>query len=212
MTPEMRMAHALLLSLALHLLIIFEVPVGTVEQGGKPRRIIEARLAPGSAAGAAEILVKAIEGPVKSQVQDYQPPQASPSAAPTPAEEAPKPGIPEVAASPILLDAPLPLDATYYGLKEVDSAPSKLGDPIYPEQAAKLNIGGKVRVRLLLNENGVVDEATILQVDPPGWGFDEAVLEYLKSGRFKPAMRRGRAVRSTVDYELEFAVTDRRVN
>ena len=205
-------ALALLISAALHLAIIFAVQVGNVEQGGRPRRTIEAHLAPWPAVGSVEVLVKAIDGPVKSLVQDYQPPpQASVGATPAAADEAPPvPGIPEAAASPVLLDAPLPVDETYYGLKEVDAAPSKLGDPVYPEQAARLNISGKVRVRLLLNENGSVDEATILAVDPSGWGFDEAVLEYLKSGRFKPAIRKGRAVRSTVDYELEFSVASQR--
>jgi len=206
-----RLGIAFLLSLALHALIIFGLQVGAVEQGGKPRRSLEARLVPWSA-GEAEILVKAIEGPVKSEVQDYEPPTpAAPSAEPAPAEAAPKAGIPEAAASPTMLDAPLPLDTTYYGMKEVDVRPKQLSDPIYPEQAARLQIGGKVRVRLLLNENGGVDEATILEVDPPDWGFDAAVLQHMKTARFKPAMRKGRPVRSTVEYVLEFSMTEPRV-
>lgn len=206
------MSIAFLISLAVHALIIFGLQVGAVEQGGgKPRRILEARLVPWSA-GEAEILVKAIEGPVKSQVQDYEPPApAAPSAEPAPTETAPKVGIPEAAASPTMLDAPLPLDTTYYGMKEVDVRPKQLSDPVYPEQAAKLQIGGKVRVRVLLNENGGVDEATILEVDPPDWGFDAAVLQHMKTARFKPAMRKGRPVRSTVEYVLEFSVTEPRV-
>ena len=201
-----------LISLALHLLIIFGIQVGAVEQGGKSRLRIEARLVP-SAEGAAEVLVKAIEGPVKSQAQDFQPlPQVVPSATSVPSEETPQPGMSAAAASPRMVDAPLPVDATYYDAKEVDVPPRKLGDPLYPERASKLNIGGKVRLRLLLNEHGAVDEVTILAVDPPGWGFEEAVLAYLKSGRFKPAIRKGRAVRSTVNYELEFSVEEQRVN
>lgn len=205
----MRLFIAFLISLALHALIISEIPVGSVEQGGNPppRPPIEARLAPWHAADASEVLVKAIEGPVKSHVPDYvPPPQKTTSADQKTADETPKPGIPEAAASPVMLDAPLPVDTNYYGLKEVDVPPSKLGDPIYPAQAAQMNISGKVRVKLLLNENGGVDEATILAVDPPGWGFDDAVLAFLKSGRFKPAMRKGRAVRSVVNYELEFSI------
>jgi len=206
-----RLGIAFLLSLALHALIIFGLQVGAVEQGGKPRRTLEARLVPWSA-GEAEILVKAIEGPVKSEVQDFEPPApAAPSAEPTPAEAAPKAGIPEAAASPTMVDVPLPLDTTYYSLREVDVRPKQLSDPLYPEQAAKLQIGGKVRVRLLLNENGGVDEATILEVDPPDWGFDAAVLQHMKTARFKPAMRKGRPVRSTVEYVLEFSMTEPRV-
>ncbi len=206
-----RLIIAFLLSLALHALIIFEVHVGSVEkEGSRPRRTIEARLIPWNAVNANEVLVRSIEGPVKSQVQNFVPPTpVAPSPAQTRSDEASKPGMPETAANPVMLDAPLPLDTKYYGLKEVDVPPSKLGDPVYPAQAAKLNISGKVRVKLLLNENGGVDEATVLAVDPPGWGFDEAVLVFLKSGRFKPAMRKGRAVRSTVNYELEFSVEQR---
>ncbi len=211
----MRLFIAFLISLALHALIISELQVGSVERGGNPPRRppIEARLAPWHAADASEVLVKAIEGPVKSQVQDYvPPPQKAASADQKPADETPKPGIPEAAANPVMLDAPLPVDTNYYGLKEVDVPPSKLGDPIYPARAAQMNVSGKVRVKLLLNENGGVDEATILAVDPPGWGFDEAVLAFLKSGRFKPAMRKGRAVRSVVNYELEFSVAAQGAN
>ena len=208
-----RLALALLISLVLHLLLIFGVHVGAVEQAGKPRQVIEARLVPQAATNVSEVLVPAIEGPVKSQVQDYEPtPEVVSSPSPSPVAETAKPGMPAAAASPVLLDVPLPVDATYYGLKDVDTPPSKLGDPLYPEQAAKLNIRGKVQVRLLLNENGGVDEATILAVDPPGWGFDQAVLDFLKAGRFKPAMRKGRAVRSTVNYELEFSVEEQRAN
>jgi TonB family protein len=204
---------AFLISLAVHALIVFGLQIGAVEQGGgKPRRALEARLASGSA-GEPEVLLKAIEGPVKSEVQDYEPPSPdAPSAETTPAESAPKAGMPEAAASPTMLDAPLPPDTTYYGLKEVDVRPRALSDPVYPEQAARLQIGGKVRVRLLLNENGGVDEATILGVDPPDWGFDTAVLEHLKTARFRPAMRKGRPVRSTVEYELEFSATEPRAH
>ena len=210
---RIRIALAVLVSFALHWFILFEVHVGAVEQVGKPRRVIEVRLAPSVATDASEVLLKAIDGPVKTQAQDYQPP---PDAIPNPpqkaADETSKPGIPQAAASPLLLDAPLPADATYYDMKEVDTPPTKLGDPLYPEQAAKLSISGKVRVRLLLNENGGVDEATILAVDPPDWDFDKAVLKYLKTGRFKPAMRKGRPVRSTVDYDLKFSVESQSAN
>ena len=209
-----RLAYAVLISLGLHLFLLFEVQVGKVEQGGRPRHVIEARLAPSAAPDLSEALVKAIDGPVKTQAQDVplQTEPETPSPVQKSADAAAKPGMPEAAARPVLLDAPLPLDTTYYGLKEVDTPPSKLGDPLYPEQAAKLNISGKVRIRLLLNENGGVDEATVLMVDPPGWGFETAVLAYLKEGRFKPALRKGRAVRSTVNYELEFSVDKLRAN
>jgi len=209
--PGMRLSIAFLISLALHVLIVFGLQVGAVEQGGgKPRHVLEARLMPWSA-GETEVLLKAIEGPVKSQAQNFEPPSpATANADRSSAEIAPKAGMPEAAASPTMVDVPLTLDTTYYSMKEVDVRPKQLGDPIYPEQAAKLQIGGKVRVRILLNENGGVDEATILKVDPPDWGFEAAVSDFLRTNKFKPAMLKGRPVRSTAEFELEFSVTEPR--
>lgn len=194
------------LSLALHLAIIFGIQVGAVERGSLARPAIEARLMPAQDAPQ-QILVKAIDRPIQSRVEEYQPPaQAAPSeSAKSPAEQH-KPGLPEAAASPALVDAPLPLDPTYYPAREVDDHPALVSRvrPAYPAKAVDADVKGDVLVLFMLNENGSVDEVSVLEENPPGYGFDVAVNEWLKQARFKPAMRKGRAVKSRVVYRVTF--------
>lgn len=194
------------LSLALHLAIIFGIQVGAVERGSLARPAIEARLMPAQDAPQ-QILVKAIDRPIQSRVEEYQPPaQAAPSeSAKSPAEQH-KPGLPEAAASPALVDAPLPLDPTYYPAREVDEHPALVSRvrPAYPAKAVEADVKGDVLVLFMLNENGSVDEVSVLEENPPGYGFDVAVNEWLKQARFKPAMRKGRAVKSRVVYRVTF--------
>ncbi|MBI5752646.1 MAG: TonB family protein [Hydrogenophilales bacterium] len=194
------------LSLVLHLAIIFGIQAGAVERGSLARPAIEARLMPAKDAPQ-QILVKAIDRPIKSRVEEYQPPsRAAPSDSAKPQAEQHKPGLPEAAASPTLVDAPLPLDPTYYPAREVDEHPALVGQvrPVYPAKAAKAEVKGDVLVLFMLNENGSVDEVSVLEENPPGYGFDVAVNEWLKQARFKPAMRKGRAVKSRVVYRVTF--------
>jgi len=198
------------LSLVLHLAIIFSIQVGAVERGGPTRQPIEARLmslSPKQDAPQQQILVKAIDRPIKSRVEEYQPPaQAVPSDSAKSQAEQHKPGLPEAAASPALVDAPLPLDPTYYPAREVDEHPALVSQvrPAYPARAVDADVKGDVLVLFMLNENGSVDEVSVLEENPPGYGFDVAVNEWLKQARFKPAMRKGRAVKSRVVYRVTF--------
>lgn len=196
-------------SLALHLAIIFGIQVGAVERGSQARQPIEARLmsAPAEKDAQTQILVKAIDRPIKSRVEEYQqPPQAAPSESAKSQAEQHKPGLPEAAANPTLIDAPLPLDPTYYPAREVDQHPALVSRvrPAYPAQAVDADVKGDVLVLFMLNENGSVDEVSVLEENPPGYGFDVAVNEWLKQARFKPAMRKGRAVKSRVVYRVTF--------
>ncbi len=200
------------LSLALHLAIIFGIQIGAVEQGSQAHQAIEARLMPAPSATAREaiaqeILVKASVRPTRLLTEDVQPPADSvPSDSPKSQPEQPKPGISEAAASPTLVDAPLPPDGNYYPAREVDDHPVVVSRsiPVYPAKAAEANIKGSVSVLFLLNENGRVDEVTVLDETPSGLGFDAAVHEWLKQARFKPAMRKGRAVKSRVVFRVTF--------
>lgn len=207
---QIRLLVMVELSLALHLAIIFGIQIGAVEQGSQAHQAIEARLMPAPASLETipqEILVKAIERPIKSRVEDYQAPaDIAPGDSPKAQQEQHKPGMSEAAASPAMIDAPLPPDDTYYPSREVDEHPKVLSRsiPVYPAKAAEANIKGNVSVLFLLNENGRVDEVNILEETPPGLGFDAAVNEWLKQARFKPAMRKGRAVKSRVVFRVTF--------
>ena len=76
--------------------------------------------------------------------------------------------------------------------------------PVYPEKAAAANVKGDVLALFLLNENGTVDEVSVLEQNPPGYALGEAVTEWLQHAQFKPAMRHGRAVKMRVVYRVTF--------
>jgi protein TonB len=206
---RMRLLVAIEISLVLHLAIIFGVQVGAIEQGARPRAAIEARivaLAPTPDAQA-QILVKAINRPVKSTVQDFQPvTQVTATDAQKSEADTSKPGMPAAAATPTMVDTPLPVDPTYYPAREVDEHPALISAerPVYPEKAAAANVKGNVLVLFLLNENGTVDEVSVLEQNPPGYTLDAAVIEWLQHAQFKPAMRKGRAVKMRVVYRVMF--------
>lgn len=214
LSPEalarLRLAVTLLASLALHIALVVGLQFGAVEQGSRaPASVIEARLAP-AAPGEQPVLIKAIDKPVPSRVQDWQPPPvdvASPQPTPAPAPAEPyRPGMSKEAAGATTIDAPLPADATYYHAREVDEHPVLVvgGRPVYPPAAAESNTKGEVLVLFMLNENGTVDEASVIEVKPPNQGFEQAVIDWLKQARFKPAIRKGRTVKSRVVYRVQF--------
>ena len=206
-SQTLRLAIALSLSLLLHLLVLLFVRVGAIAHGGMPARpIFEARLISAHLNSGTTVLVKAIEKLPPSRIPDFKPtPKVVPDAPQKPDAQPAQSGMPQAAASAAQIDAPVLAD-DYYSLKEVDEHPRQMGNPVYPERAAQLNMNGSVKVRLLLNENGGVDEATILEATPAGFGFKESVLEYLKTAHFQPAILKGRAVKCVVEYHLDFLV------
>ena len=196
-------------SLALHLAIFFGLQIGAVERVGEARPVIEVQLAPSPAqeSPSQQILVKAIDRPVKSQATDYEPPaEVAPRDVPKPQVAQSQPGLPEAAASPALIDVPLPADPTFYPSREVDVPAAWATKPItsYPPQAEKANIKGEVLVLLLVDELGKVQEASVVEVKPPGFGFEEAAMASVGQARFKPAMLKGQAVKSRVVYRVTF--------
>lgn len=209
---RIRLLVAIEISLVLHLAIIFGIQVGAVERSLPARPAIEARIVAmppaheSHASPQPHILVKAIDRPVKSRIEEFRPLVHPPPAAVQQAAEAPKPGMPAAAASPTLVRAPLPPDPTYYPASEVDEHPALISAerPVYPEKAAAANVKGDVLVLFLLNENGTVDEVSVLEQNPPGYALGEAVTEWLQHAQFKPAMRRGRAVKMRVVYRVTF--------
>lgn len=211
----MRLLVATEISFVLHLALIFGIQVGAIERDNAPSGAIEVRLTPLPAVRAtpapaqapAAVLVKAINHPVKSRIEDYQPAlQAAPGAPQTATSATPQSGMPEAAANPALLDAPLPPDPTYYPAREVDEHPILINNvqPVYPDKAAAANVKGDVLVLFFLNENGTVDNVSVIEQNPPGYGFGQAVTAWLQHARFKPAMRKGRAVKMRVVYRVTF--------
>jgi TonB family protein len=71
----------------------------------------------------------------------------------------------------------------------------------YPQAAYEADVEGSVVVEVVLAPDGTVRSVTVLKVDPPGWGFEEAAVEGVKRWRFQPS---GREVKfkTIVDFKI----------
>ena len=76
--------------------------------------------------------------------------------------------------------------------------------PIYPPGAKQLGVKGAVTVHVVVQRTGAVSDAKIVQAEPAGYGFEEAVLEAAKRWRFVPATREGVPVDGEVDIVVRF--------
>jgi len=74
-------------------------------------------------------------------------------------------------------------------------------EPVFPPFAPAA--GGRVVLRLLINEAGVVDEGVVVRADPAGV-FDAAAVEAFATARFTPGRKHGVAVNSALTLELRF--------
>jgi protein TonB len=72
----------------------------------------------------------------------------------------------------------------------------------YPEEAKRAQIEGTVRLRVTVDTEGhVVDVKIITRV---GYGLDEAARDAIRKMRFKPALKGGEAVSTTITYNYTF--------
>lgn len=97
------------------------------------------------------------------------------------------------------LALPPTADLTYYPASELDVYPAPRA-PLrfeYPERAVHENVGGGVRIMLLLDEAGAIDGVTVVAAEPPGF-FEASVRAGFAAARFFPARKNGRAVKSRV--------------
>lgn len=106
------------------------------------------------------------------------------------------------------IEVPLIEDTTYYPAQDVDVHPSALQEihPIYPNEAAIASVTGSVVLVLLLDEGGMVREASVEQANPPGM-FEESALNAFRNARFTPAQRHGRSVKSRVRIKVNYELS-----
>ena len=97
------------------------------------------------------------------------------------------------------------VDNTYYTAQEVDVHPRALEAirPIYPEPATASALQGWVVLRIKLDETGKVDSVKVADASPAGV-FDQSALDAFKQGKFAPAQKSGRAVKSLVEIKVWF--------
>lgn len=200
-----RLIIACALSFVLHVTLLVGIPVNPT--GGVPGMVsvITARLepaAPAQSAPAAEIVPLVPADPV------LPPPAVNPQKSPEPKTEA-RPDPPRAIAPPASpssgIEVPLIRDPTYYPAKQLDVYPQPLTAIRldYPESAAKARVDGRLLVLLLIDEFGVVNDASVVEAQPAGY-FEDAALAVFRSARFSPAQKQGHPVKSRVLLQVKY--------
>lgn len=107
--------------------------------------------------------------------------------------------------------APMPLPAPDFppppeaqSLPEVDQPIAVIRPaPRYPNEALRRNVGGTVRVQVLVAADGSVDRLELAESSGDRF-LDRAALEAVRRWRFQPAVRNGQPVAASVIVPLEF--------
>lgn len=99
----------------------------------------------------------------------------------------------------------LPSPETFFRSSELDERAEALNIArlVYPEEALKARIAGRVVVRLWIDRRGTLADAAVVSADPPGV-FEAAALEAVRTLEFRPARRHGAAVGSIKTIEVPF--------
>ena len=207
--PDTRFRWRFAAALGLSVLVHCVFSLGIAPDGARavradtPVATIEARLA----VPAFRLPDPALDAPAA-----VNPPEA---AAPAPRlgrqTRAPPPAVPAETAAPDATRAPShAADPTYYPARQLDVYPV-LATPLdlrYGAKAAAADVTGHVLLLVMIDHDGAVDEANVVEAQPPGV-FDEAARRAFLGARFRPASKDGRAVKARVlvhvSYEAESA-------
>lgn len=103
-------------------------------------------------------------------------------------------------------------DPTYYPAKQLDVLPRPLASikPKYPPEADAANVTGQVKLLILIDEQGVVQDISVVEAKPEGYGFEESAVDAFRNARFNPAMRKGRPVKSRGIFVVTFEAGENR--
>ena len=83
--------------------------------------------------------------------------------------------------------------------------PVRITRPGYPKAARKARIQGTVVVMIVIDANGRVSEAEVVESKS---GLDEAALKCVKGWRFRPAQKAGVPVGTVAMAPVSFRITD----
>jgi TonB family protein len=122
---------------------------------------------------------------------------AQPSAAPEVPHAEPAPAVRTPAAG-------LPAEI-FYRASDLDQRAEPLNEALieYPEGAVVTRLVGKVTLRLRIDRQGELRDASVVEAEPSGV-FEAAALKAVHSLKFKPAIRNGTAVGSIKLIEVPF--------
>jgi protein TonB len=111
-------------------------------------------------------------------------------------------GVPGGEAEPGAAAGPVDQTPVFWKMKPVETRP-----PVYPPRCLRMGIEGTVRVRVLVGENGRVQEVTVGKSSGDA-ALDEAAMEAVRHWRFEPAKRDGVPVRAWAVVPIEFKLID----
>lgn len=204
-----RLLLAGLLSAMLHM-VILAVPVNPT--GGEPNVIstIQARLEPSQSEEipAAETEKVAVAEPPAPRLADG----AEKAAAEKPKAKAEQPQKPPAspASSPGSgVEVPVIRDPTYYPARQLDVYP-RLATEVQrkcPDAAVAQHVNGSVQLLLLIDEYGILNEASVVDAKPAGM-FEETALQAFRAARFVPAEKQGNHVKSRVLLRVNYLCGD----
>ncbi|MGM0453519.1 MAG: energy transducer TonB [Thermodesulfobacteriota bacterium] len=97
------------------------------------------------------------------------------------------------------------LGETVFRMKDLDEKPQLVNrvQPVYPSDARRKEINGKVILRFVVDRDGNVGNVRVIRADPEGI-FEERAVEAVRKWRFKPGRYSGEAVRSRVTVPIRF--------
>jgi protein TonB len=212
-----RLGVALIVSLAVHAGAIWRVHIVPPVASGAPATPLSATLVDAAAAAAADAAEPMFPpGPAalarRMRVVTATGIEAADATAAT-ARQADATGTSpadRATLSPVTPSSGVPLpqiaDPEYYPARQLDQYPRPVdGDIglIYPAKAITAETSGTVKLLVMIDELGVVDEVHVVEADPPGW-FEDAAIESFRRTLFVPGQRLGRAVKSRLVVEVRY--------
>jgi TonB family protein len=121
----------------------------------------------------------------------------------------PRPGARSYAQGDLPFGPPARLFDSTFTVFEVDAMVERwegTGAPVYPSDLAEAGVEGVVRVTYVVDATGRVDTTTIRIMSTDHPHFTTAVQTALGEMRFRPAKRRGQAVRQLVEQRFRFQI------
>lgn len=102
-----------------------------------------------------------------------------------------------------------PEDTRYYAARHLDHYPALLAalDLTFPADVAASERSGYVLLLVLIDVDGRVNDASVVEAVPAGV-FDEEARRALLAAHFKPAFKNGRAVRSRLIVHVSYGKHD----
>lgn len=215
---EARLILAVVLSLALHLAVLFLIQVRPVPRPESPRVLHVAlegqpadirQVAEAPAVAGAHAGVPKHKQSVPVAVSPFPGIDPNNPAAPLPELVPPSPAsLPSVLPT---LEMALVDDPTYYSAKQLDVHPQAAQPvrPEYPDGAADAGTEGHVTLKLLIDDSGKVREVSVVDAQPPG-AFEESALAAFRGARFLPGQRNGRPVKSQILIKVTYELVNRK--